>query len=181
MTIDRLWAPWRLSYIVQKDSGASSEPEVQSDVPPPPPRGGCFLCHYIASEPRFDRAQYVLHRGKATVSVLNRYPYNNGHILVAPREHKAGLADLSRDELLECQTELVAWTEILSRAFKAQGFNIGLNLGAAAGAGLPGHLHWHIVPRWAGDTNFMPVVAGTHVLPQALDTAWEILTNARSA
>lgn len=181
MTTERLWAPWRLSYIVNKDSGIASEPGERPDAPPPLPPGACFLCHYLAAEQRFDREHYVLHRGPTTVTVLNRYPYNNGHLLVAPLEHKGGLGDLTPAELLECQTELVTWTEILSRTFKAQGFNIGLNLGSVAGAGLPGHLHWHIVPRWAGDTNYMPVVAATHVLPQALETAWEILASARSA
>jgi ATP adenylyltransferase len=183
MSNDRLWAPWRLAYITEKSRASETDVATAADdqQPPPVPPGKCFLCHYLETDTRFDRPNLLLHRGTHTVSVLNRYPYNNGHILVAPRDHKAGLADLSTAELLECQTELVAWTAVLSTAFKAQGFNIGLNLGAVAGAGLPGHLHWHIVPRWAGDQNFMPVTAATQVLPQSLDTAWEILVNARSS
>lgn len=181
MSMDRLWAPWRLAYITDKSQGASEAPGRDPDQAPPVPQGQCFLCHYLDADERFDRQNLVIHRGTSTISVLNRFPYNNGHILVAPRDHKGGLADLSTDELLECQTELVAWTGILSTVFKAQGFNIGLNLGSVAGAGLPGHLHWHIVPRWAGDANFMSVVASTHVLPQSLDAAWELLTTARSS
>jgi len=176
MTIDRLWAPWRLAYIAdnaRKDIGG--EPALAPRTARQPPPGACFLCHYLAEDAAFDRENLVLRRADRTVVVLNRYPYNNGHLLVAPLAHKAALADLDAGELLECQTVLVELTTVLERAFKAQGFNIGLNLGAIAGAGLPGHLHWHLVPRWSGDTNFMPVVAATHILPQALEAAYDIL------
>lgn len=165
---ERLWAPWRLAYVT-------------GEIPPEPdepPKGACFLCHYLAAPPERDQRSLILERGPLTVSILNRYPYNNGHVLVAPQAHKADLAELRPDELLECQTALVRLTQALRSSFQAQGFNIGLNLGAVAGAGLPGHLHWHIVPRWAGDTNFMPATAGVRVLPQSLETSRELLTAA---
>jgi ATP adenylyltransferase len=107
--------------------------------------------------------------------VLNRYPYNNGHLLVAPLAHKADLADLSDDELLDLQKALRVMAAKLTRILKPDGFNIGLNLGRVAGAGLPGHLHWHIVPRWNGDTNFMPVLGDTKVISQSLDALYEML------
>jgi ATP adenylyltransferase len=108
--------------------------------------------------------------------VLNRFPYNNGHLLIAPRAHKGRLDDLDRDELLEVMDTLRRLTRLLEELMKPDGFNIGLNLGRTAGAGLPGHLHWHVVPRWDGDTNFMPVVGDVKVLALSLDKLWEMLT-----
>ncbi len=107
--------------------------------------------------------------------MLNRYPYNNGHLLVAPLAHKGRLDQLDEREHLECQRALTGLVGLLERLICAEGFNIGLNLGRVAGAGLPGHLHWHIVPRWNGDTNFMSSLAGTRVIPQSLDALWELL------
>src|SRR6185437_16066010 len=106
--------------------------------------------------------------------VLNRFPYNNGHLLVAPLDHKANLSDLNDEELLSCQRSLRDMTVLMSRVLSAEGYNIGLNLGRVAGAGLPGHLHWHLVPRWTGDTNFMPVLADVHVVPQSLTALYEL-------
>jgi ATP adenylyltransferase len=136
--------------------------------------GGCFLCRY-AAEPQNDAANLVVARGKRTLTVLNRFPYNNGHLLVAPLAHKAGLPELDDEELLECQQVVVRMTELLSRRMSAEGFNIGLNLGKVAGAGLPGHLHWHVVPRWNGDTNFMPLLADVNVIPQSLAALYGLL------
>jgi ATP adenylyltransferase len=107
--------------------------------------------------------------------VLNRYPYNNGHLLVSPRRHVGELSDLTPAEQLEIHQLIVSMTGILRDKMKCEGFNIGLNLGRVAGAGVPGHLHWHIVPRWSGDSNFMPTLAGVRVIPQALDTLFEML------
>src|SRR4029079_9400757 len=107
---------------------------------------------------------------------LNRYPYNNGHALVAPLRHVGDLSDLSPDEHLACMHQLGQLAPTYRRALNAEGFNIGLNLGRVAGAGVPGHLHWHLVPRWDGDNNFMPVLAGTRVIPQSLEALWELLT-----
>lgn len=162
MSHDHLWAPWRLSYVKSDDD----TPKIR----------GCFLCHY-AEHPNDDSTNYVVERGKKMFMVLNRYPYNNGHVLISPYEHKATLTELDQDELLESVQLLQKWTARMGELMSAQGFNVGLNLGSAAGAGVPGHLHWHIVPRWAGDTNFMPVVGDVKVIPQALDALYELLTS----
>jgi ATP adenylyltransferase len=141
----------------------------------------CFLCRDAATydlNANVDRRLLVADRGPLTIVVLNLYPYNNGHLLVAPRRHAGDLTDLSTDEHLECQNQLARLTRIYRQLLKPDGFNVGLNLGRAAGAGLPGHLHWHLVPRWSGDTNFMPSLAGARVIPQSLDCLWELLTEA---
>ena len=135
----------------------------------------CFLCQCVFDESN-DRKRLVVRRTDLTISVLNRFPYNNGHILVAPRCHCGQLVDLTEAEKLELIREIDRWTDILSKNMSPDGFNIGLNLGRAAGAGLPGHLHWHIVPRWSGDTNFMTNISSAKVIPQALESLWEILT-----
>jgi ATP adenylyltransferase len=109
--------------------------------------------------------------------LLNRYPYNNGHLLVAPRSHKSALADLDGPEIVEIMESVRQMISVLDRIIHPDGYNVGLNLGMCAGAGLPGHLHWHIVPRWHGDTNFMPTIADTKVLAQSLDSMYELLVN----
>jgi ATP adenylyltransferase len=167
---DRLWAPWRLGYIQGKDPPAAAERPI--DWPPGADRE-CFLCRGAAD--RDDRENLVVARGTHTLVVLNRYPYNNGHLLIAPLAHLPTLAELTPDLQLELMETLTRYTELLKRLMNAEGFNIGLNLGRAAGAGVPGHLHWHIVPRWSGDTNFMPVIADLRVIPQSLDALWELL------
>ena len=123
----------------------------------------------------------VLERSARAIVLTNRFPYTNGHLLVAPLDHSAALADLADDVLLDMQHLLAAWCGRLGRVLRAQGFNVGLNLGRAAGAGVPGHLHWHLVPRWEGDVNFMTSAAGVRVVPQALDSLWAELTAARDA
>ncbi|HLJ12632.1 MAG TPA: HIT domain-containing protein [Planctomycetaceae bacterium] len=162
MTHEQLWAPWRLSYIV---TTKDHKPE------------RCFLCRF-AEEPEADRENLVLFRGPRTLTVLNRYPYNNGHLLVAPLAHKANLEDLDDEELLEGMQALQKMTGRMASLMAADGFNVGLNLGRVAGAGLPGHLHWHLVPRWNGDTNFMPVLGNVNVIPQSLEALYELLTGA---
>ena len=107
--------------------------------------------------------------------MLNRYPYNNGHLLVAPLEHLARLDRLGDELHLELARTTTRMIAALEKTIHPDGFNVGLNLGRVAGAGLPGHLHWHVVPRWNGDTNFMPTVAAVHVIPQALEALWELL------
>lgn len=179
MDIDRLWAPWRLGYVQGRDAGpAAAEPQPRHWRPGADE--ACFLCRAAGADPAHDRQLGVLERSASSVVLLNRYPYANGHLLVAPLDHLAGLDDLSAAQALDLQQRLAAWCTVLSRSMQPQGFNIGLNLGCAAGAGVPGHLHWHIVPRWQGDVNFMPVIAGVHVLPQALDSLWEALSAAAS-
>jgi ATP adenylyltransferase len=122
-----------------------------------------------------DRKNLIALRTPLSVVLLNRYPYNNGHLLVAPRSHKATLADLEVPELLETMETLRRMISTLDSIMHPDGYNIGLNLGVCAGAGLPGHLHWHIVPRWNGDTNFMPAIADTKVLPQSLDSLYDLV------
>jgi ATP adenylyltransferase len=177
---DRLWAPWRLEYV------SGSDPSTQP-APPEPATWldgadrNCFLCRAAAD---FDdpfpaaRRQLVVARDGRALVMLNRYPYNNGHVLVAPRRHAADLSQLTPDEHLACMNSLARLTEVFTAEIHPDGFNIGLNLGRAAGAGLPGHLHWHLVPRWSGDTNFMSSLAGTRVIPQSLEAMWELLSKA---
>jgi ATP adenylyltransferase len=178
---ERLWAPWRLDYVTGADASAER-------LQPPEPKEwlegaehGCFLCRAAAEftdAKEAHRQQYVIACEGPSLVMLNRYPYNNGHLLVAPRRHAAQLADLTTDEHLACMSWLARLTEVFSARIHPDGFNIGLNLGRVAGAGLPGHLHWHLVPRWAGDTNFMSALAGTRVIPQSLEAMWELLTEA---
>ncbi len=163
MSHETLWAPWRLNYIVNAvDKDAADKPQA-----------GCFLCRY--RDDTHDAENYVVDRSEHSLIVLNRFPYNNGHLLIAPREHKGTLEELSDAVLLDLQVQLRRMTKLLSLVMGAEGFNIGLNLGRVAGAGLPGHLHWHIVSRWNGDVNFMPVVADTKVIPQSLDALYQLL------
>ncbi len=174
MDEERLWAPWRLGYIKKSDA-VETPPEPSSWLPEA--KNDCFLCRAAAidREPEMDRILFRLQQDDLTVSVLNRYPYSNAHLLVSPARHVASLADLTDKEHLALQKQLTRFTELLTTRLTAQGFNIGLNLGSVAGAGVPGHLHWHLVPRWPGDHNFMPVTSGIRVLPQALEEAWDIL------
>jgi ATP adenylyltransferase len=158
VSYQQLWAPWRLSYI-----------KADKDDEP----AGCFLCRY--RDAADDAANFVVHRSERSLVVLNRFPYNNGHLLVAPAAHKATFAELTDDELLDCQQEITRMVAALQKAISPEGFNIGANLGKVAGAGLPGHLHWHIVPRWNGDTNFMSVIDDVTVIPQALQALYELL------
>lgn len=169
---DQIWAPWRLSYVQHDKSVPESQLDSTELLPGASPT--CFLCRAAASAD-FHRT-WVVHRGPLCVTLLNRYPYNNGHLLVAPRRHVGRLADLDRETHLELSLTVARMTEILRKLLNAHGFNVGLNLGQAAGAGVPDHLHWHIVPRWLGDTSFMPTLAGINVIPQSLEELWQALT-----
>jgi len=157
--MDQLWAPWRLSYVTVAKT--------------PLPGDACFICQGLADSD--DRRNLIALRTPRSVVVLNRFPYNNGHLLVAPRQHKGRLDELDSDELLETMETLRRMVNVLDGLLHPDGYNVGLNLGHAAGAGLPGHLHWHIVPRWHGDTNFMPVLADTKVIVQSLDALYDHL------
>jgi ATP adenylyltransferase len=155
--MEPLWAPWRLSYVTVAKPGP----------------GDCFICAAGASTE--DRANHVVLRTEHALVILNRFPYNNGHLLVCPRAHKAHLAELTDAEALDLQRALARMTGALDETMRPDGYNVGLNLGRAAGAGLPGHLHWHLVPRWNGDTNFMPVLADVRVIVQSLDALYDLL------
>ena len=169
---ERIWAPWRLSYVQSTDK-KSSVPAPQLDFLP----GAdceCFICQ-AAVDPN-SRGRLVVAQGEVSLAILNRYPYNNGHVLVAPRRHVGELEDITPSEHLEMAEAMTRLIGLLRQELQAEGFNVGLNLGRVGGAGLPGHLHWHIVPRWSGDTNFMPSLAGVKVIPQSLDALWELLS-----
>lgn len=172
--MDRLWAPWRMEYI--RGQNGAREPVKAGRVRRlKGAERGCFLCEAAASplgtveeQAAGDRARLVALRTERSVIVANRFPYNNGHLMVCPRRHAGELGALAPAERDELGRLLVLVTSVVQREMGAKGFNVGLNLGAAAGAGVPGHLHWHVVPRWEGDQNFMPVTGGTRVLPEAL-------------
>ncbi len=131
----------------------------------------CFLCAYRAA-PKKDRANLVLARGRACFVVMNRYPYNVGHLLIAPMRHEAELGGMTGEEREEMLALAARSQKALDGAFRPNGYNLGINLGRTAGAGLPGHIHLHVVPRWNGDTNFMPVTGETKVLPIGLGDAY---------
>jgi len=148
--MEHLWAPWRMEFILQEKGG------------------NCFLCDAVDAGAEADRELLVLERGTRAFVIMNRYPYNNGHLLVAPNRHGGEFGELTADESAEVMALAQRWQRIICEAMEAEGFNLGLNLGACAGAGVADHLHLHIVRRWGSDTNFMPVIADVHVVPQAL-------------
>ena len=153
---DRLWAPWRQALFATRR-----------------PRG-CIFC--AAKRSREDRRTHVIARGATVFALLNRYPYNNGHLMIAPYRHVSTLEALTSDEWSGMFRLSLTLLRRLRKHLHPQGFNVGMNLGRVAGAGIPGHIHLHIVPRWRGDTNFMPLFAHTRVLPQSLDALQRILT-----
>ncbi len=155
--MDRLWAPWRMEYLMSDKID------------------GCIFCDKRLEND--DRKNFILQRSEHSFIMLNAYPYNSGHLMVAPFRHVASLSELSpaeRSDLVETLTRAEA---VLMRAYDPHGMNVGINMGHCAGAGVPGHVHVHIVPRWEGDTNFMPVVGGTRVLPELLDETLTRLQN----
>ncbi len=145
-----LWAPWRLEYV---ENSASQR--------------GCFLCN-AWNNPGHEEEHLLLQRGEKAFVIVNRYPYSNGHVMVSPVRHIGGMAAVDAAEAAEMWRLTVLCQEVLAEHFQAQGFNVGINLGACAGAGVRDHIHIHVVPRWEGDTNFMPVLSETKVIPQGL-------------
>lgn len=158
-----LWAPWRIEFIKA------------------PRHGGCFLCEKSQACASRDGENLVIGRGQHAYVLVNTFPYNSGHLLVAPFRHVPDLGDLTPAELLEIMQLTVRAQAVMTQIMRPDGFNFGFNLGAAAGAGLPGHVHGHLVPRWVGDTNFMPVLGGTRVVPQALAETAALLRRAWNA
>ncbi len=169
--LDHLWAGWRHAYIESVTGGAEASDEVR-----PPPDGPGSLFERIL---RLDDAEgFIVHRGRWCSALLNAYPYTNGHLLVLPNRAIAELEGLDHDEHRELWDIVRDGVVAIRAAYRCEGVNVGLNLGAAAGAGVPDHLHAHVLPRWAGDTNFMTAVAEARVLPEALGSSWHRLRSA---
>jgi ATP adenylyltransferase len=156
--MERLWAPWRMEYI-----GSSKESRDE----------GCLFCE--KPKEGNDEKALILARTELSFAMLNAYPYNSGHLMVAPFRHVGELEEAKDDESLDMQQLLQRCIKALKEAMQPEGFNIGMNLGVVAGAGIPDHLHWHVVPRWSGDTNFMPVIADAKVLPASLVEVYQQL------
>jgi ATP adenylyltransferase len=134
---------------------------------------GCIFCSFPAeSGEEADRRNLVVHRSARSFTILNRFPYNNGHVMVVPRAHVSRLEDLDPADFDDLQAELRRTVAVIRAAYRPEGMNVGMNLGRVAGAGIADHLHWHVVPRWGGDTNFMPVLADTKVMIEHLDQSW---------
>jgi ATP adenylyltransferase len=149
--VERLWSPWRMEYI-----RSAAEPDA----------GECIFCALPDGD---DEANHILARDALAFAMLNAYPYNAGHLMVAPRRHVGDFEELTADEHASIASLLERSVRALREEMAPDGFNLGMNVGRVAGAGFPGHLHWHVVPRWSGDTNFMPVTGGTRVLPELVD------------
>lgn len=154
--MNRIWAPWRMEYIENVDKG-----------------GGCFLCEILKG--KNDKENLILHRGKESFVVLNRYPYNSCHLMVVPNLHSSDLLELTDSCQLEMMILCGKSMNALKNSVGAQGFNCGMNFGRVAGAGLESHYHLHIVPRWSGDTNFFPVLGETKSMPEYLEDTYERL------
>jgi ATP adenylyltransferase len=152
-----IWAPWRLKYILG------------------PKEKECIFC--VKPRENEDKKNLILYRGKYNYVIMNLYPYNNGHLMVVPYRHANDILGIANDDSNEMMKITQHCVEILREKFKPQGFNIGMNIGSAAGAGIDEHIHLHIVPRWNGDTNFMPVIGETHVIPQHVQTTYETLAD----
>ncbi|MFH0900223.1 MAG: HIT domain-containing protein [Pseudomonadota bacterium] len=157
--MNQLWAPWRMAYIL---STAETSAE-------------CIFCAFPANGPAHHREHLILWAGRHSFVIMNRYPYSNGHLLVVPRRHVADPEHLPGDEYQACTEVLRRTTTILRKVLAAHGMNIGMNLGRVAGAGIESHCHWHLVPRWNGDTNFMAVVGDTRVISEHLEATYERL------
>jgi ATP adenylyltransferase len=157
--MERLWTPWRMTYI----SGLAGE------------SSGCFLCDHPAADRASDEQNLLVHRGSSAFVILNLYPYNTGHIVIAPYEHTGSYQSLSPDTRLEMDALVATSLDALQAEYQPQGFNVGMNLGRVAGAGVPDHLHMHVVPRWGGDANFMTTIGETKVLPEELPATYKRL------
>lgn len=155
--MDKMWAPWRLEYIKNVDKNNE----------------GCIFCD--KPKQNKDQENLIVYRDKFCFIILNKYPYNNGHLMVVPFEHKSDILEISTDILLNIQVVIQKAIKALKYTIEPHGFNIGLNMGRSAGAGIADHIHYHIVPRWNGDTNYMPVLADTKVISEALNQTWKKL------
>ena len=153
-----MWAPWRLEYIQNADKN----------------KDRCIFCD--KPKQKNDKDNLIVHKDEHCFIILNKYPYNNGHLMVVPYEHKSDILDLSDAVLLNIQNVIQKAIRALKKTMEPHGFNIGVNMGRPAGAGIADHIHYHIVPRWNGDTNYMPILSDTKVVSEALDQTWEKLS-----
>jgi ATP adenylyltransferase len=153
---EQLWAPWRLKYIEGADKAQ-----------------GCIFCDFPAQGPAEDARNLIVHRGPHAYIILNAFPYSNGHLMVVPFRHTDTLDDYTDAEMLDVMRLTRLSRRLLKATFKPDGFNLGVNMGRVSGAGIADHLHWHIVPRWNGDTNFMTVLADVRVIPESLTVVYE--------
>lgn len=157
--MDKLWAPWRMEYIL-------------NDIDK---HEGCIFCDFQKSGE--DKKYHIVYRSQTCYVILNKFPYNNGHLLVIPYRHSADILELEEMELIDLQQTIQKAVQVLRNIMHPHGMNIGLNLGRVAGAGIDEHIHYHIVPRWDGDTNFMPVLTGTKVISESLEASWQKLSD----
>jgi ATP adenylyltransferase len=164
--LERLWAPWRLDYVTGSSENKSE----------PGAAGACLFCD--KPEAGVDAANLILTRGRTCFVILNAFPYNNGHLMVVPYRHLSHPGDLTPEENAEMMQTVSALTRPLERVYRPDGFNIGMNVGSAAGAGIAAHLHLHVVPRWGGDTNFISVIGDVKVLPELLAQTYQKLKTA---
>lgn len=166
MANHRIWAPWRLKYV--KDASKDIEEE-------------CIFCAFSGEGPENDEANLIVHRGERCFVILNKFPYTNGHLMIAPFEHVGSLAAIDSATTTEMMDLSKRAMTILESTYSPHGFNVGFNQGRVAGAGVEHHIHMHVVPRWGGDTNFMPVLADTRVMPQTLQQSYEALAGSFDA
>ena len=156
--MERLWAPWRMQYIK-----SAAEDKDQT----------CIFC--TKPKTNNDKENLIVYRSRLSFIILNKFPYNNGHLMVVPYEHKPDIIELDDETILDLNNNIKKSIVALKNTINPHGFNIGINMGRTAGAGIIDHVHYHIVPRWNGDTNYMPVLTGTKVISEALDKTWEKL------
>lgn len=156
--MDHLWTPWRFRYVSQVNKP-----------------GACVFCEIASLDPSRDREQFVLFRGVSNLVLLNRFPYTTGHAMIVPYAHQANFSDLKTGTLGEMMTLAQKLQKAVGAAYQPEGYNLGMNLGQCAGAGIADHLHLHVLPRWTGDTNFMTSVGETRILPEELSTTYDKL------
>jgi len=159
----RIWAPWRLKYVKGAKDDAGGE---------------CIFCAKPGEGSEHDQENLIVHRGERCYVILNRFPYTNGHLMIAPYAHVATLPAVDADTVAEMMSLAQKGMTVLETIYSPQGYNVGFNQGRVAGAGFEHHIHMHVVPRWGGDTNFMPVLADTRVMPQSLEQSYEALAGA---
>lgn len=186
MSTEYLWTPWRMTYISGASSGEqASKPDKGQEVAVEAALDGervgesespgCVFCDRVCLPPSHDRENLILLRGAHNFVILNLYPYNSGHLMIVPYKHTADFAGLDSETVDELMALAQRMLRALGAEYKPEGYNMGMNLGRVAGAGVADHVHMHVVPRWAGDTNFMPVVGSTKVLPELLETTYDRL------